>query len=168
MTSRLGMANTAKPRTKATITCIRKSHPMVGMVRYPVTYKSRWIAAVAINNPDPTMRRMILGHSGAGRSACSRPVRSAVLPVPSLVILCRPVMSELRRAECDPIRYAVGLCGRVGPNVGTVKPHGAGQHRRAAYSGCLQATCGNAPIGRKDGVRRVLKRVRALAGRALT
>ena len=92
--SRRGMASTASPRPKAAITCSRNSHPIVGIVRYPVRYRSRWIAAVAISRPEPTTRRMTAGQPGAGRSASSRAARPAPLIVPILVMLCRSVICQ--------------------------------------------------------------------------
>ena len=86
------MASTASPRPDAAITCSRNSHPIVGIVRYPVRYRSRWIAAVAISRPEPATRKMMAGQPDAGRSACSHAARPELLTVPSLVMLCRCVI----------------------------------------------------------------------------
>ena len=85
------MTSTASPRPKAAITCSKNSQPIVGMDRYPVRYKSRWIAAIAINSPEPTTRRMTRGQSGVGCPASSRP---SPLTVSGLVMRCHRVIFD--------------------------------------------------------------------------
>ena len=45
---------TASASANAAMTCSKNSQPMVGIVRYPVRYRSRCIAPEAISNPAPT------------------------------------------------------------------------------------------------------------------
>ena len=74
------------------------------IVRYPVRYRSRWIAAVAISRPEPATRRMPACQPGAGRSACSRAGRPALLVVPILVMLCRCVICRSSAwTWCGPV-----------------------------------------------------------------
>ena len=47
-------ASTASASTNPAITCRRKSHPMTGMLRYPVRYRSRCIAAEATADRPPS------------------------------------------------------------------------------------------------------------------
>src|SRR5215813_12433600 len=54
---RLPAASTAAARANAVITWSRNSQPTVGIDRYPVRYRSRWIAPVAASSPAPATRR---------------------------------------------------------------------------------------------------------------
>src|SRR5215472_1608195 len=54
--SRLPVASTAAARPNAVITCSRNSQPRVGIGRYPVRYRSRWIAPDAASSPAPASR----------------------------------------------------------------------------------------------------------------
>src|SRR5690349_14585803 len=130
MASRLGMASTARPRPKATITCSKNSHPIVGIVRYPVRYKSRWIAAVAIRRPEPATRRITAGQPGAVHPACSRAARPALLTVVSLVIscfsvICQSSVSAGSVSVASAARRRAGGHGCCGAGGGDFVPHTA-------------------------------------------
>ena len=90
------MASTARPRPKAAITCSKNSQPIVGMVRYPVRYRSRWIAPVAISRPAPATRSTALSQPGADGPACFFAARAAPVIVPGMVVVSRGVIVSVR------------------------------------------------------------------------
>ena len=110
-------ARTAAPSPKAAITWSRNSQPIVGIVRYPVRYRSRWIAAVEPGAP----RRPASGRAGTGSArrwaaSCWRrhPVRVHLVGwvhVPGGGAGRRPVPA---RTLSVPIAAGSWGCGRGG------------------------------------------------------
>src|SRR5690348_10584509 len=167
-TSRLGMTSTASPRPKAAITCSRNSHPIVGIVRYPVRYRSRWIAAVAIRRPEPATRRITAAQAGAVRPACSRAARPAPLAVVSLVMSCRSVICQSSVSAgsvsvASAARRRAGGRGGCGAGGGDFVPHtavlvqavalglaGGGVGGEGVQRGPVEGRLGR-PVGALDG-----------------